>query len=775
MPSPPLFRSPNRPYNASAQLRSFSDSRVPQVSAATAPNFSSSITAVPSTATFTTSLPPPSVSRVSPKIRSTKHKRQPQKKSGYTKVSDANDEDDDNERFLMGDIPTGGSGGREYFDGNHHDSDSDSGRPRMASITSSHSTDRLVNGRPRRTMSNYSAYSEDPLSRAENGDAPVSYAPSLMEGLDEPTHDELHSPYTDSLVTPTPEYANNVMPVTPLSSAQFLAIIDEVREAIAEGVHPTLISQGSSGSYFCRNRAGEIVGVFKPKNEEPYGHLNPKWTKWIHKNMFPCCFGRSCIIPNLGYISEAAASYIDRRLQLHVVPRTEVVYLAAPTFYYSRKDWKAYTRGGELPEKVGSFQVFLKGYKDATTFFREGYESMRRSGSMSQRPSTENMATAAGLQQQNSQTQMPKDASNPYQWSERARKEFQWGFERLAILDYLIRNTDRGLDNWMVKYDAALDEVERAKDAAAPSQPQSATDLGKALLIKPGDSLADPAFDSENVHLLDAHTAAQSDVTIDALTQGRRTSVPDQTLNVSPGSGGASGAASVPTVLADPVDKTSSALASNPTSNTPTPNTPKPTPTPTPAATQSAVIQVAAIDNGLAFPYKHPDRWRSYPYGWSFLPASRLPFSPETRVHILHLLTSPTWWRETMDGLEKLFRIDADFSERMWRKQRAVVRGEGYNLVECLRRSETGSVGGSPYGLVRRPVVSVFEDEVEDEDSNINNDEMDGLVAGPAMGMRPGRRRSFVERQVGGGKRFVKKVKQRFETFARSRPCFENW
>lgn len=62
------------------------------------------------------------------------------------------------------------------------------------------------------------------------------------------------------------------------------------------------IEQGSSGSYFCRNPERDIVGVFKPKNEEPYGHLNPKWIKWMHKNFLPCCFGRSCLIPNQGYL-----------------------------------------------------------------------------------------------------------------------------------------------------------------------------------------------------------------------------------------------------------------------------------------------------------------------------------------------------------------------------------------------------------------------------------------------------------------------------------------
>lgn len=30
----------------------------------------------------------------------------------------------------------------------------------------------------------------------------------------------------------------------------------------------------------------KIIGVFKPKTEEPYGHLNPKWTKYFHKVEF---------------------------------------------------------------------------------------------------------------------------------------------------------------------------------------------------------------------------------------------------------------------------------------------------------------------------------------------------------------------------------------------------------------------------------------------------------------------------------------------------------
>ena len=66
------------------------------------------------------------------------------------------------------------------------------------------------------------------------------------------------------------------------------------------------------------------IGVFKPKDEEPYGHLNPKWTKWCHKICCPCCFGRNCLIPNQGYLSEAGASLVDQKLGLNIVPKTKV-------------------------------------------------------------------------------------------------------------------------------------------------------------------------------------------------------------------------------------------------------------------------------------------------------------------------------------------------------------------------------------------------------------------------------------------------------------------
>lgn len=78
-----------------------------------------------------------------------------------------------------------------------------------------------------------------------------------------------------------------------MTKAEFDAVIESVRQAIRQEVHPSMISQGSSGSYFARDPDGKIVGVFKPKDEEPYAAGNPKWNKWIHRNLFPCFFGRA--------------------------------------------------------------------------------------------------------------------------------------------------------------------------------------------------------------------------------------------------------------------------------------------------------------------------------------------------------------------------------------------------------------------------------------------------------------------------------------------------
>lgn len=70
------------------------------------------------------------------------------------------------------------------------------------------------------------------------------------------------------------------------------------------------------------------------------------------------------LIPNLSYISEAAACVLDRQLRTFLVPYTDIVKLSSKAFHYDYWDRRAYYRRSKpLPPKVGSFQVFLQGFQ----------------------------------------------------------------------------------------------------------------------------------------------------------------------------------------------------------------------------------------------------------------------------------------------------------------------------------------------------------------------------------------------------------------------------
>lgn len=120
-------------------------------------------------------------------------------------------------------------------------------------------------------------------------------------------------------------------------------------------------------------------------------------------------------------------------------------------------------------------------------------------------------------------------------------------------------------------------------------------------------------------------------------------------------------------------------------------------------------IHVAAIDNGLAFPYKHPDQWRSYPYGWMAMPDALVnrPFTEATRKQFLDVLSDPLWWRETVREMRSLFEMDDDFDEKMFQKQMAVLKGQGYNIIRTLKDPSAG-----PVDLVAMQRVVINQEEI---------------------------------------------------------------
>ena len=263
-----------------------------------------------------------------------------------------------------------------------------------------------------------------------------------------------------------------------MTKMEFDDVVESVKVAIELGVHPKMISQGSSGSYFARNSDGKVVGVFKPKDEEPYASRNPKWTKWIHRNLFPCFFGRACLIPNLSYVSEAAAYVLDTRLRTNLVPYTDIVYLSSKSFFYDFWQRSNYYRKRKpLPAKVGSFQVFLKGFKDANIFLRDhpwpdqlnpnfrpedSSKRKRKPWADTCRPSGANPEEEDENEDQASiriSTTDEEIQERRFFWTDALQQSFREELEKLVVLDYIMRNTDRGLDNWMVKVDWNSQEV----------------------------------------------------------------------------------------------------------------------------------------------------------------------------------------------------------------------------------------------------------------------------------------------------------------------------
>ena len=121
-------------------------------------------------------------------------------------------------------------------------------------------------------------------------------------------------------------------------------------------------------------------------------------------------------------------------------------------------------------------------------------------------------------------------------------------------------------------------------------------------------------------------------------------------------------------------------------------------------------LKLAAIDNGLSFPWKHPDEWRLYPYGWLYLPLQLLakPFSEQMRSHFLPILTSTNWWEESYQEFLALFSRDQDFNVRMWKKQWAVLKGQAFNVVETLKDPRQG-----PLELVRRTRCQVIDEKMQ--------------------------------------------------------------
>ena len=322
----------------------------------------------------------------------------------------------------------------------------------------------------------------------------------------------------------------------------------------------------------------------------------------------------SSLIPNLSYVSEAAAYTLDCQLQTHIVPYTDVVYLSSKSFHYPFWDRRAFRKNNKaLPAKPGSFQVFLKGFRDANVFLREHpwpsdqhWLGMRtdprrrrnKHWADSCRPSTaasrdeysdddddgSGSGSGSGNGNGNANGNGNDNGAEPLQqqrapgpdnfvWTETLKQSFREQLEKLVILDYIMRNTDRGLDNWMIKVDW------KTEQATVVSEP-----------IRMATTSLDPDEEAEEENEEDEERGPR-------LVNVGRMAAPRPTASLP-----------YPYRVQQPMQASTS-----------------------PNAGRGPTISVGAIDNSLSWPWKHPDAWRR----WAavFLFYLFFPLSPPLLTH----------------------------------------------------------------------------------------------------------------------------------------------
>eukprot|EP00276_Gloeochaete_wittrockiana_P005677 CAMPEP_0184656094 /NCGR_PEP_ID=MMETSP0308-20130426/15557_1 /TAXON_ID=38269 /ORGANISM="Gloeochaete witrockiana, Strain SAG 46.84" /LENGTH=542 /DNA_ID=CAMNT_0027093023 /DNA_START=262 /DNA_END=1890 /DNA_ORIENTATION=- len=124
---------------------------------------------------------------------------------------------------------------------------------------------------------------------------------------------------------------------------RILDAIEKASKALHLGKSPELCSEGLSGTYFLRDCDANIVGVFKPGDEE--GPLSPKTPRGsIHRS----ASWRSGVPAGQGFMRERVAYLLDHK-QAAGVPPTVMVALSTPMS----------TLGSALKRRTGSFQLFI--------------------------------------------------------------------------------------------------------------------------------------------------------------------------------------------------------------------------------------------------------------------------------------------------------------------------------------------------------------------------------------------------------------------------------
>lgn len=149
-------------------------------------------------------------------------------------------------------------------------------------------------------------------------------------------------------------------------------VILEAQAALKKGYYPILITDGCSGAYWMRGEKRQILGLFKPYDEEIHAPNNPigppfQGSLGQRKTRLGCRVGEAAH-------HEVAAFLVDEYLGFGIVPRTYYACFTHRTFFLSREDRLSSYRPKKT--KYGSFQEYVGGFVPLTQVYKEEIDNL---------------------------------------------------------------------------------------------------------------------------------------------------------------------------------------------------------------------------------------------------------------------------------------------------------------------------------------------------------------------------------------------------------------
>jgi hypothetical protein len=146
--------------------------------------------------------------------------------------------------------------------------------------------------------------------------------------------------------------------------------VQQARRALALGLKPELVLDGSGGAYFLHDARKNKIAVFKPADEEPYAENNPRgYLPQPNETVYL----REGVVPGEACIREVAAFLLDHQ-GFSEVPMTTLVEARHPLFNTNGAHLNVSQGGASIgahsisgstassypaADKVGSFQEFV--------------------------------------------------------------------------------------------------------------------------------------------------------------------------------------------------------------------------------------------------------------------------------------------------------------------------------------------------------------------------------------------------------------------------------